>query len=334
MSEETTNNEDVLMTPAERLRRTCTACKLTQHRWGTSKSFSSNQKERVAEFLGATKKRLSAGKRLINTKNAHYTKVVAVLAKVKAEWTDRTLPYVEDGVRLMRNQDIQLFQDYVQNCQAELNDAVNELREHWKEVVDEAREELGQLFNPKDYEEDVGARYAIEVEYPSVEPPSYLRDISPDIYREQSERVAARFNEAVLRAEEMFAEELHELVSTLADRLSPDEKGQRKVFRDTAINNVREFASKFRRLNISGNEQLESLVAEVEGILTTQTPRGPVPVTAAELRGVDWIRQQTQERMAEVATRMASMAVSRPRRKMSGNAAESIEVEDTEGVTV
>src|SRR5262249_4261071 len=120
-----------------------------------------------------------------------------------------------------------------------------------------ARESLARLYNATDYPESLIGLFDVNWEFPSVEPPAYLERLSPELYRKESERVAARFDEAVGLAEEAFLAELDRLVTHLTERLSGQEDGKPKVFRDSAIENLTEFFSRFRRLNIRSNEQLD-----------------------------------------------------------------------------
>ena len=75
-----------------------------------------------------------------------------------------------------------------------------------------------------------------------MEPPPYLQQLSPELYRQESERVTARFDEAVRLTEQAFLDELSGLLSHLTERLAGAEDGKPKVFRDSAVENLREFA--------------------------------------------------------------------------------------------
>jgi hypothetical protein len=58
--------------------------------------------------------------------------------------------------------------------------------------------------------------FEVSYDFPSVEPPDYLRQLSPQLYAQEASRVAARFEEAIQLAEQAFTEELSKLVSRLA----------------------------------------------------------------------------------------------------------------------
>ena len=107
----------------------------------------------------------------------------------------------------------------------------------------------------------------MEFEFPSVEPPDYLQQLNPQLYDEECQRVQARFSEAVRLAEEAFTAELARLVSHLTERLSGQEDGKPKVFRDSAVENLTEFFGRFRSLNVRSNEQLDRLVADAQRVI-------------------------------------------------------------------
>ncbi len=87
--------------------------------------------------------------------------------------------------------------------------------------------------------------FAIQWDYPSCDPPAYLLQVSPELYYSECARVQTRFDEAVRLAEQAFAEELSQLVSHLAERLSGTDGDSPKVFRDTAVTNCWSFFSGF-----------------------------------------------------------------------------------------
>ena len=53
--------------------------------------------------------------------------------------------------------------------------------------------------------------FQLEYDFPSVEPPDYLRQLSPALYEQEKARVAGRFDVAVRLAEEAFTNELARL---------------------------------------------------------------------------------------------------------------------------
>ncbi len=169
---------------------------------------------------------LSAGKKLLDTRHPAFKAVSGVRGRVLSYWKGISLPYPEPGIRLIRQDDIGGFNVQMTTLKAELEEAVSQLNEHYAELKSAARERLGRLFNSADYPESLDGLFAVDWDFPSVEPPEYLRQLSPELYRQESQRVAARFDEAVRLAEEAFTAELAKLVSHLTERLSGQEDGK------------------------------------------------------------------------------------------------------------
>ena len=114
----------------------------------------------------------------------------------------------------------------------------------------------------------------------------------------------ARFDEAVRLAETAFTDELANLVEHLTDRLSGQQDGKPKVFRDTAITNLTEFFQRFQRLNIRSNEQLDELVSQAQDIV-----RGVQPQQLRE--NVD-LRERVAGQLGGVQQALDDLLVDRP----------------------
>jgi hypothetical protein len=223
-------------------------------------------------------------------------------------WRGISLPYPEPGVRLIRQADLAAFDVQMTTHKAELAEAVWRLDEHYAELRSAARDRLGSLFNPADYPLSLDGLFAIAWDFPTVEPPDYLRQLAPALYEQEKARVAARFDEAVRLAEEAFTAELAKLVSHLTERLSGQDDGKPKVFRDSAVENLNEFFARFKQLNIRSDEQLDALVAEAQ-----QAIRGVEP---QRLRESASLRQHVASELSVVAASLDGLMVDRPRRNI------------------
>src|SRR4051794_31667765 len=139
-------------TPAsERLRLTTAAVRVAFTWLGVRKTLTPEQKSQAAESFGAEGDFLSARKKLLDTKHPAYKDVTAVRGRVGAYWKSLTLPYPEPGIRLIRQEQIEPFNQQMIEFRAELLDAVGQLDEHYAELKTAAQRRLGNLYNPLDY---------------------------------------------------------------------------------------------------------------------------------------------------------------------------------------
>jgi hypothetical protein len=290
------------------LRTTTTAIRLSFTWFGTRKTLSAEQKARAAESFGAEGDFLSAGKKLIDTRHPSFQAVTAVRHRAVSYWKGISLPFPEAGIRLVRQDDLGSINTQLTTLKAELEEAVEQLDTVYEELKRAARQRLGSLYNEADYPESLQGLFDMSWDWPSVEPPPYLQRLSPDLYRQECQRVQARFDEAVRLAENAFLEELSALITHLSERLSGECDGKPKVFRDSAVNNLTEFFQRFRHLNVGSNEQLDQLVSDAQQIVRGVQPQ--------QLRDNQSLREHVAEQLSGVGAILDDLLVDRPRRNI------------------
>jgi hypothetical protein len=295
--------------PAQRLRATMAACRV-QFTWpGTRKALTPPQRAAAAEAFDAEGRFLSATKKLIDTNHPAFRAVTAVRGKITDYWRSLTLPFPEPGVRLIRQEKVGEFASAMDDFRTELDEAVRDLDGHYAELKRAAAERLGSLYNQADYPEALVGLFAVAYDFPSVEPPAYLVQLSPGLYAQEQERVRSRFEEAVRLAEAAFLDEFARLVEHLTERVTgAGEDGQPKVFRDSAVGNLVAFFDRFRELNGRSNPQLDELVERAQ-----RAVRG---VAARELREDGSIRQRVADSLGQVRASLDTLLVDRPRRRI------------------
>ncbi len=294
--------------PSQRLRTTFAAVRIAFTWLGTRKTLTSEQTAQAAESFGAEKQYLSAGKKLLDTKHPALKAVTGVRTRIVSLWKAMSLPYPEHGIRLIRQDQIEVFTRHLRLLQGELEEAVTGLEVHYAELKSAARERLGSLFNPEDYPASLQGMFQIAWDFPSVEPPEYLRRLHPEVYRQECERVARRFDEAVQLTEAAFIDELQHLVAHLTERLSGQTDGKPKVFRDSAVENLTQYFERFRELNVRSNEQLDELVGHCQHIVAGVEPQ--------TLRDNNVLRQSMACELSQVQNVLDDLLVDRPRRNI------------------
>jgi hypothetical protein len=294
--------------PAQRLRRTAAAVRVHFTWWGVHKTLTASQKEEVGLAYAADARFLTAGKKILDVRHEAFRRLTSVRTRVVNYWRGLTLPYVEPGVRLIRQADIEPFVRALSDFRDELTQAEADLDAVYSEIKTDARNRLGRLYDAADYPPEIRGLFGVEWDFPSVEPPGYLMQLNPALYAQEQARVAARFEEAVQLAEQAFVSDFARLVAHLTERLSGGPEGERKVFRDSAVVNLTEFFERFKTLNVRSSAQLDELVAQAQEVV-----RGVAP---QNLRDNGGLRQQIATQLAGVQAALDGMLVDRPRRRL------------------
>ncbi len=293
---------------SQRLQASFAAVRVSFTWLGVRKTLNAEQKAQAAESFGAEGQYLSAAKKLLDTKHTAFQAVNAVRGQIISYWKGLSLPYPEPGTRLVRQEDLDPFNGRMGKHREDLTIAVTTLNQHFAQMKHAAQERLGTLYNPADYPTTLLGLFAVEWDFPSVEPPEYLQRLNPHLYQQERQRIAARFDEAVQLAEQAFVGEFARLVSHLTERLTAGPDGERKIFRDTAIENLTEFFDRFKRLNVRSNADLDRLVETAQRTLSGVDPH--------IVRNSASLRQHVTTELAAVQSVLDGMLVDQPRRRI------------------
>ena len=294
--------------PAQRLRRIAAAVRLHFTWWGVHKTLTAQQKEEVVAAYAADVRFLTAGKKIIDVRHEAFRKLTSLRTRMVNYWRGLTLPYTEPGVRLIRQSDIEAFVHTLQGFREELTQAEAELNAVYDDMKSDARRRLGRLYEPRDYPPEVRGLFTSSGTSPASSRPATCCASAPRS-TSRSGHVAARFEEAVRLAEQAFAGEFARLLSHLARRLEPGDNGERRVFRDSAVTNLRDFFARFRQLNVRSNPELDTLVAEAQRLVQGLTPQ--------DLRDDAGLRSQIGIEMARVQSQVESLITDPPRRRIT-----------------
>jgi hypothetical protein len=246
--------------------------------------------------------------RILDTKNPAYRAVAAVRSEASGYWRTVTLPFPEAGIRLLPQNSLGLFATTMQPYRERLQEAARELSSQYDTMKSEAERRLRTLFNASDYPTTLDGLFDMEWSVVPIEPPTYLVSLHPEVFQQEQARVRERFENAVELAEQGFATELQRLTAHLAERLTGLHDGQPKVFRDSAVENLRDFFDRFRRLNIRSSPELDALVEQAQ-----QTINGIEPQT---LRDSNRLRAMVARDFEQIQASVGELLVDRPRRNI------------------
>jgi hypothetical protein len=218
-----------------------------------------------------------------------------------------TLPFTEPGIRLIRRSQIALLDGRLKELRGELAEAARQLDAHYEELLRSARERLGTLFEASDYPPRLSDWFSMDWDYPSIQPPDYLRQLSPELYEQECRRVRARFEEAVQLAERAFMDEFARMVKKLCRQISGDQ-GRQRCYSAKVVGWNSSLFESFRDLHISSQPELDALVDRAQAVL-------------AGIQPDEWdrcpdIRRQMAEELEQVSQSLEALMVDRPRRRL------------------
>lgn len=298
-------------TPADfgaELRQNTAAVRLQHEKLGVRRALEREQIREAAAGFGATASSLSASKKMLDTRHSAFRAVTAIRLQATQYWRAMTVPYPEPGIRLIRRDRIQALEAQLREFRDELADAAADLQAVYPDLCEKASRDLGELYNSDDYPVRIDTEFALGWDYPSTDPPAYMRALHPELYAREQQRIAGRFDEAIRLTEEAFAAELAGLVEHLAERLSGDADGRPKVFRGTVITNLQGFIGRFRDMSLRSNSDLDALVSQAEDLVSGVDPD--------QVRASTTARSRIATGMADIGRTLDGLMVEKARRSI------------------
>ena len=170
---------------------------------------------------------------------------------------------------------------------------------------------LGSLYNPYDYPEPDRLRqaFSFEVQLWELNTPGKLQAIDMDLYRKEYEKMEATWNDAKDQITNVLLEEFKRMTSAMVERLTPNEDGTPKVFKNSLVGNLQDWLSIFDQRTLTDDTELVELVNKARGLVAGITPD--------QLRNSDTLKAQLSGEMQTITKALDSAIVDKPGRRIS-----------------
>ncbi|MCK5611959.1 hypothetical protein KAR91_59365 [Candidatus Pacearchaeota archaeon] len=201
---------------------------------------------------------------------------------------NRSLPFTVTGVLFIPKDMIEDVDQMLSVYQNQFYDKVDCFVDDYETYTRQAKDKLGELYNPTDYPKDIRRKFSFEWNFFVMAAPDKMSILSPAIYEREKENFQATMNEFEETAMQAMRSTFSGMMSRISERLSGEKK---KTFKDTTITNIRQFIKDFKSMNITDDKELEMLVARADECLGTK-------VTPEDLRTNDSLRLSLAGKMS------------------------------------
>lgn len=220
----------------------------------------------------------------------------------------RKLPakVLKAGIYLVPNPRISEVADWLKIRNTQRANLVDEFCVVYPQRAEASRVKLGTLADISEYPtvEKVRAAFSVKAQWLQFQTPTQLKEIDPELYEREARKAAQAWGGVIEEARDGLRLLCSELVTAMVDKLTVEEGGKPKVFRDSLIGNLNEFTKLFDDLNyVAGDAQLAELVAQMRGIMGGVKP--------TDLRTKPNMRAGVAEAMATVKETLDKMTAER-----------------------
>jgi hypothetical protein len=261
-------------------------------KWSARK-FDAKATEEVATNHNATGDIGRFNKLLLNKSDIN--PVNAAFAAARRQHDGLTLPWDDDGDRLLPSARLMDYRAKMQPHLAEVDLRVAHLLSRYQDLIDARRVELNGLFDPADYpsEQQMREKFAHKIEIKPVPASEAIRFGDPNIERDLREQYEEMLKERVEDAQKEVWYRLIDPIKRMVDVLSRDGR----VYESThkAILDIARLVPQY---NINGDPKLDKAASDIYALMSK--------VNVDILRDSEAIRTITAEAAGDILSRMDS----------------------------
>lgn len=217
-----------------------------------------------------------------------------------AEYIRNTVPWLDDGVRMVPNAIYFEFAASLRSLIAEAKAAADQLEQEWDAMVAADIARLGPLANPADYPtaQQVRERFNAQVRFFPIPQSEDFRVAVTDEDRAEMEAAIA---EATANVTKHLIKEMLAPVAKLAAKLSVPIGTEGSIFRDSMVENVLEEVLRAERLNVNNDPEITELTGQIKTVVA------PYVAVPAALREDAHKRADAAARMKELQDKMVGL---------------------------
>lgn len=228
---------------------------------------------------------------------ADQLEAIVKLAGEIREWHARqTLPWSDAGTRLLPMSNFFDYKAQLSAYEQEFQSRVNTFIQEYPNIITVMAFRLGQLFDRSEYPDADKIASKFKLRY-TIMPVPEVNDFRIDVEDQMKEQLRKEYEDAYHQRVEAAMSDawsrLHTTLEHMIDRLGGDEK---KIFRNSLIENALELTTLLTKLNVTKDPKLEEARKALEVSL--------VGVTPDELRKSEGAREEVLARVTELMERI------------------------------
>lgn len=201
--------------------------------------------------------------------------LVKYQARVRARHYAMTLPWLDSGPRLLPTKSFLEYTQEMDRHRQQFEFLVDAFLNKYDTLIAAAAFKLGSLFDRDEYllRDAVARKFSFNLDYmPLPTAGDFRLDIEHEVQQQIVSQYEQRLTQQVAQAQQDAWDRMYETLTQIKDRLTLDENGKRKVFRDTTVTNAQELCEALTRLNVTNDPKLEAARQQLEDALSGVQP--------------------------------------------------------------
>lgn len=292
----------------------CVAFSLNHKRWGILRKIKEEEANDPTPIvvpgtmsIEAKKERIKKHKLLIVA--PEYDQVISFQGETKRQIEGMSVPsFFKKGIQLVGNDVVMQAEEYLEGRVSKMRELVMKLAEVYPAAIKQSEIDLGKYWDPSQYPpvNVMVTLFQCAWNWMAFGVPDSL---PKQLFEAEKQKAEATWKDAEQQIILALREGFQQVVSRMTERLQYDQKGEKKVFRDSLVENMIQFISTFNNRNIVNDTQLAQLVTQAQGIMQG--------VKVDDLRTNSNVRDQIRQSFVEVKSTVDRMIQEMPVRSFS-----------------
>jgi hypothetical protein len=193
--------------------------------------------------------------------------VSKLVNEIRTYFYTQTLPWTDEGKRLKGMEGFLEFTAKLREYETLFSEKANQFTANYPDLIEEAKNRLNGLFNPKDYPtpQEIRTKFYFDVHFDPIAENGDIRvDIQQDTLDQLNADLDKRMNDGIAQAMKDPYIRLHDAIKHAQEKLS-DPKA---IFRDSLIDNIVDLIKILPSLNVTNDPTLDKLREEASEKLT------------------------------------------------------------------
>lgn len=234
--------------------------------------------------------------------------VRSVLSKARTYLAQNALPFPIHGLTLVPKETLARIDETICQMKSEFEAEVEKFIESYESEREKAKESLGHLFNEADYPINVLQKFRFEWRFITMDVPGKSGLLTPELYEREKEKFQTLMEETRELATVALREEFAGIVRHMVERLSGEEDGKPKKFKNSMMEKMGGFLESFGDRNLFADEKLAELVDQARDVVNG--------LSTDELRQDGNLRRYIAEEMNLLRVAVDGSLEDLPRRKI------------------
>lgn len=182
-----------------------------------------------------------------------------------------TLPWQDGGMRILPSALFIKYTSQMRKVIATHEEAIRDFLKEYPTIVSEARNRLGELIKGRKFPTVSEIRHKFGVRQDVLPMPS-VKDFRVDLSNDDVENIRKNISTSIENMTATAMTSLWTQLTELVDKIQDTMKQPKKIFRDSLIDNLKNFIELVPKMNLTNNKELEVIRKEVTSKLANLKP--------------------------------------------------------------